>query len=66
MNCTGTCSTQCDDCHTLENCVEGPWRWGDLLLCSDCRRKYPIEQPWYIDPETGECIDSPTSSIKRL
>lgn len=59
MNCTGACSTQCDDCHDLDHCAEGPWRYGDLLLCNDCRSKYPAQQPWRIDPETGEYIDAP-------
>lgn len=31
-----TCTSQCDDCHTHENCVPGYFRFGDLLLCRTC------------------------------
>ena len=30
------CSTQCDRCHTMENCVEATRRFDDLLLCDEC------------------------------
>lgn len=56
--CTGQCSSQCDNCHNLDNCTPGTQRYGDLLLCGECRTKYPARQPWTIDPETGEYIDN--------
>jgi hypothetical protein len=31
-----TCSSQCDGCHTLANCVPAVTRAGDLLLCAAC------------------------------
>lgn len=56
--CTNQCNSQCDGCHDLDNCTPGQWRYGDLLLCENCRNKYPTRQPWRIDPETGEYIDN--------
>lgn len=55
--CNGQCDSQCDNCHDLDNCVPGDCMYGDLLLCKDCRSKYPSHQPWRIDPETGDYID---------
>lgn len=34
--CTRNCDSQCDDCHTLNNCVPSVTRVGDLLLCASC------------------------------
>lgn len=33
------CATQCDGCHTYEECTPGNYRLGDLLLCGDCYGK---------------------------
>ncbi len=55
--CDGTCESQCDGCHDLDNCVPATRQYGDLILCETCRAKYPAQQPWRIDPETGEYID---------
>lgn len=30
------CDSQCDDCHTHENCVPGTRLFGELLLCDTC------------------------------
>lgn len=54
--CIGNCQSQCDNCHTLDNCVEATRQFGDLLLCKDCRENYPAMQPWRIDPESGEYV----------
>ena len=56
--CDRKCQSQCDGCHTLDNCVPATSQYGDLILCADCRKKYPVRQPWRIDPETGEYIDN--------
>ena len=56
--CDGKCQSQCDGCHDLNNCVPATSQYGDLILCADCRKKYPVRQPWRIDPETGEYIDN--------
>ena len=37
-HCTGRCPSQCDGCHSLENCVPAAVRHGDLLLCPGCYR----------------------------
>ena len=58
--CQGRCRSQCDECHDIDNCVEGTERYGDLLLCQQCRGKHPKVQPWRICPETGEYIDAVT------
>ena len=58
--CDRQCNSQCDNCHTLDNCVEATRQYGDLLLCQSCREKYPVRQPWRLDPETGEYIDNYT------
>lgn len=55
--CDRACQSQCDDCHTLDNCVPADRVYGDLTLCGECRKKYPMQQPWRIDPESGEYID---------
>lgn len=55
--CDRICESQCDDCHDLDNCVPATTQYGDLILCNECRAKYPAWQPWRIDPETGEYID---------
>lgn len=55
--CDRTCESQCDGCHDLDNCVPATTQYGDLILCTACRAKYPAWQPWRIDPETGEYID---------
>ena len=55
-----TCTSQCDDCHTLDHCIEATRQYGDLLLCDGCRAKYPARQPWRIDPESGEAVDTLT------
>ena len=57
MLCDRQCESQCDNCHDLDNCVAGPYLYGDLMLCMDCRAKYPSHQPWRLDPESGEAID---------
>lgn len=57
--CDRKCDSQCDGCHTLDNCVAGDYQYGDLLLCINCRLNYPSHQPWRIDPETGEYIECP-------
>jgi len=57
VTCNNQCQSQCDDCHDLDNCVEATRQYGDLILCETCRAKYPAQQPWRIDPETGEHID---------
>lgn len=31
-----SCTSQCDGCHSRENCTPGTHRLGDLLLCSTC------------------------------
>jgi hypothetical protein len=31
-----TCTSQCDRCHSLENCVPATARRGELLLCDSC------------------------------
>lgn len=36
--CSRRCRTQCDECHTLENCVPATLRLDDLLLCAPCYR----------------------------
>lgn len=54
--CDRQCQSQCDNCHTLDNCVQATHQYGDLILCKDCRKKYPVAQPWRIDPESGEAI----------
>lgn len=46
MICDSQCQSQCDDCHDLHNCVPADRIYGDLTLCQDCRRKYPLQQPW--------------------
>lgn len=61
--CDRQCNSQCDNCHTLDNCVPGTHRYGDLLLCSDCRDKYPAKQPWKIDPESGEAVCTECGSM---
>lgn len=59
--CYGQCRNMgCEECHDIDNCVAGTERYGDLLLCSDCRAKHPKMQPWRIDPETGEYVDTKT------
>lgn len=59
--CRGQCRNQgCEECHDIDNCVEGTVRYGDLLLCQGCRGKYPKVQPWRVCPETGEYIDAVT------
>jgi|688.fasta_scaffold199723_5 hypothetical protein len=35
-------------------------QYGDLLLCWTCREAFPVLQPWRIDPESGEAIDTRT------
>jgi len=55
--CDATCKSQCDGCHDLNNCVPATSQYGDLILCDSCRAKYPVQQPWRIDPETGEYIN---------
>lgn len=35
--CLGECSSQCDACHSLENCVEASRRYGELIVCEPCR-----------------------------
>ena len=57
--CNRRCKSQCDDCHDLDNCSPGDYLYGDLLLCMDCRLKYPSHQPWGIDPETGDYVECP-------
>lgn len=57
--CAGTCASQCDDCHDLTNCVGAVVIYGELTLCAECRKKYPAQQPWHIDPETGEHVAHP-------
>lgn len=54
--CDGTCRSQCDDCHDMDNCVPAQTVYGDLTLCLTCRQKYPLQQPWRIDPESGEPV----------
>lgn len=62
--CRGTCNGQgCEECHDIDNCVEGTHRYGDLLLCADCRDKHPATQPWRIDPESGEYVDTVTGRV---
>lgn len=33
------CQSQCDMCHTQENCVPATLRYEDLTLCVDCYRE---------------------------
>lgn len=40
--CTGRCTSQCDGCHSAENCVPASVRHGDLLLCAPCYRVVTI------------------------
>lgn len=35
--CLGECRSQCDGCHSLNNCVGADRRHGDLLLCGHCK-----------------------------
>lgn len=63
--CDRQCDSQCDGCHTLDNCVAGDYRYGDLLLCMNCRLNYPSHQPWRIDPETGDYIECPCEVHSR-
>lgn len=55
--CDRQCDSQCDGCHDLDNCVPATSQYGDLILCESCRATYPLQQPWRIDPETGEPIN---------
>lgn len=38
-----SCNSQCDRCHTLENCVPATRRFDDLILCGDCYREVRSE-----------------------
>lgn len=64
--CNRQCDSQCDGCHTLDNCVEATQQYGDLILCEVCRQKYPAQQPWRLDPETGEYIDLHPQRIRKV
>lgn len=62
--CRGQCRGQgCEECHDIDNCVPATRRYGDLLLCNDCRDHHPVMQPWRIDPETGEYVDMLTGKV---
>jgi hypothetical protein len=62
--CFGQCRSQgCEECHDIDNCVEGTHRYGDLLLCADCRDHHPVRQPWLVDPESGEYVDTTTGRV---
>lgn len=62
--CRGQCRHQgCEECHDIDNCVVATTRYGDLLLCSDCREHHPVVQPWRVDPESGEYVDTLTGKV---
>lgn len=56
--CRGRCTSQCDECHDIDNCVEATTRYGDLLLCKACRKNHPAIQPWRVDAVSGEFVDA--------
>lgn len=61
--CRGHCTSQCDGCHDIDNCVEATRQFGDLLLCKSCRSTYPATPPWRVDPESGEYVDAVTGAF---
>lgn len=62
--CRGQCAHQgCEECHDIDNCVVATTRYGDLLLCWECRDKHPVLQPWRVDPESGEYVDTLTGKV---
>lgn len=38
-------------------------RYGDMLLCPNCRDRHPKVQPWRVDPESGEYVDALTGKV---
>ena len=56
--CRGRCRSQCDECHDIDNCVEGTRRYGDMVLCEGCRSHHPVIPPWQVDPVSGEFVDA--------
>jgi hypothetical protein len=46
----------CERCHV----AKAETRYGDLLVCWECRETFPKFQPWRICPESGEYLDTLT------
>lgn len=61
-----TCDSQCDGCHTWENCVEADTIVGDLLLCHACKAVEVWNYPY--DAETGYDVpqDVRAAAMARL
>ena len=52
----------CEQCHGHP----ANRQFGDLLVCSDCRAKFPVLQPWRIDPESDKYIDTRTGKVLQF